>query len=491
MEYLRKYYFIIFILLFLLVIFINFQNYKRTEKIIKSNFEAEIELIKNNVFNSLEDAYAAFSISEIVLNSEMENKSELLLEKYEGDKDPKNWNLLKLKEKMPDYEIYIINRNLEVVNTTAAEDSNPNLSAYTDFSNLLHSRMESEDFAAANINLEQNTASINKYSYQLSPDSSYLFELSIDLTERFPFLDDFNVFSAAENLTEKYEQLRSIDFYKLVQAGNKVVLISSSDSTELELISNSTRSILKKSVSTNNMQSLTYKNENYEITDLYYPILLSNFQIDSKWLDSFVVKVSYDNQKLLSSLTQEKYAFYFNLTIFFIIFMIFSLLISYLIKKTEEMALYDHLTGLPNRKAFEDYFYEEHKSSSNKKLAVLYLDLDNFKEVNDNYGHDTGDLLLKTTASRLKNIIRSQDKVSRMGGDEFTVLLTDIENKKDVKKVIKKIEEKIAEPYQINGIKINISCSIGYSIDHGKKRSFQELINKADLAMYEVKKEKN
>jgi diguanylate cyclase (GGDEF)-like protein len=163
----------------------------------------------------------------------------------------------------------------------------------------------------------------------------------------------------------------------------------------------------------------------------------------------------------------------------------------YFINKIEEMAFRDHLTGLPNRKAFEKYFNQENKKNHNQKLAILYLDLDGFKEVNDNYGHDTGDLLLKTVASRLENTIRSQDKVSRMGGDEFTILLTDIESFRDAKKIIKKIEAKIAEPYQIYGQEIKISCSIGYSVDYKAQMSFQELINKADLAMYEVKNEKN
>lgn len=164
---------------------------------------------------------------------------------------------------------------------------------------------------------------------------------------------------------------------------------------------------------------------------------------------------------------------------------------SYFIKKIEEQAFQDYLTGLPNRKAFENYFNKENSKNHYNKLAILYIDLDGFKEINDNYGHDTGDTLLKTVASRLKNTMRSKDKLSRMAGDEFTVLLTNVETETDVKKIIKKIKAKIAEPYQINGKKIEISCSIGFSFDYKTKKSFQEFINKADLAMYEAKNEKN
>ncbi|SDH58954.1 diguanylate cyclase (GGDEF) domain-containing protein [Halanaerobium congolense] len=117
--------------------------------------------------------------------------------------------------------------------------------------------------------------------------------------------------------------------------------------------------------------------------------------------------------------------------------------------------------------------------------------MDGFKEINDNYGHEIGDKLLQIVAGRLKNSIRPKDKVSRIGGDEFTILLPNIKNSEDVEIIIDKIEDIISEPYQIDGHKINISCSIGYSIANNTADSLKKLLNKADKAMYEIKSEKN
>ena len=439
----------------------------------------------------MENSFAAYSIFEIILNEEMEEKSKILLEKYQKEPNPEQWNLAELKSKMPDYEIYIINQNLKIVNTTLAEDLGLDFSKYREFAELLKARMEKGEFTADRLDLAQNTGLINKYSYQPTPDGSYLLELSVNITERFPILGDSNIFSTSEQLKQKFKQLNSINFYKFGQDSNRVGLLSSSNPSELEEVDFETKNVVKKAVSENDIQTRSFMQENYQVTEIYLPFLVNDSETDSEWWNSFVVRVSYDNRDLLSSLEQEKQSLIFNLSLIFIIFSVFSFIMSYFIKKTEEMAYHDHLTGLPNRKAFEKYFNQEKRKKAANNLAILYLDLDGFKEVNDNYGHDTGDLLLKTAGTRLKNSIRSKDRVSRMGGDEFTVLLTGIESPKDVKKIIKKIEAKIAEPYQIYGQKIEISCSIGYSIDYRSKNTFQELINRADLAMYEVKNEKN
>ena len=480
-----------FILLFIIFFVINQQNYNRTEKIIRSNFDSEISLIKNNVFNSLKNAFDTYSISEIVLNKEMEENSRILLEKYAEDQNPENWDLNGLESRMPDYEIYIINQNLKIINSTLSEDMGLDFSKYIEFSKLLSSRMEKEKFVSDKLDLAQNTGLINKYSYQPTPDGKYLLELSINITERFPVMEDFNIFTTSRQMVQQYQQLNGINFYKFGQDSNRVGLLNSSNPAELEAVDPRTKTMVKETAEKNKMQNTTLNNENYQITEIYLPFLVEGNETDSEWWNSFVVKVSYDNQGLINEIEREKRALIFNLSIIFIIFILFSFIMFYFINKIEEMAFRDHLTGLPNRKAFEKYFNQENKKNHNQKLAILYLDLDGFKEVNDNYGHDTGDLLLKTVASRLENTIRSQDKVSRMGGDEFTILLTDIESSRDAKKIIKKIEAKIAEPYQIYDQEIKISCSIGYSVDYKAQMSFQELINKADLAMYEVKNEKN
>lgn len=458
---------------------------------IESNFENEIELIKNNVFNSLENAFAAYSISETVLNNEMKANSKILLEKYSQNPDPENWDLNALKAQMPDYEIYIINKNLKIVNTTLKADLGLDFSKYDEFSKLLYSRLESGEFVASKLDIAQNTGLINKYSYQATADKNYILELSIDITKRFPILGDFNVFATAENLNNKYEQLRNINFYKFGEGSERVGLLNSSNPSDLEVVNETTRKMVKEAVNKNQPVNNSIETGDFKITNIYLPFLVSTNLSDFEWWNSFVVRLSYDNQSVLKALEQEKFNFLFNIFLILIFFIIFSLTMIFLVKKTESMAYYDHLTGLLNRKAFERYFNEANKRNLGNKLAILYLDLDGFKEVNDNYGHDTGDCLLRLVSQRLENSIRSNDKVSRIGGDEFTILLTDIESTEDIKKVIDKIDSKIKEPYQINGKTIYISSSIGYSVDYRAQNSFQKMLIEADSEMYKVKNEKN
>ena len=122
-------------------------------------------------------------------------------------------------------------------------------------------------------------------------------------------------------------------------------------------------------------------------------------------------------------------------------------------------------------------------------VAVLFLDLDGFKMVNDTLGHDAGDFVLKETAARLCSCVREVDTVARVGGDEFWVLLTNMPDKKNIITIVEKLIKAVAAPYKFENNEINIGASIGVAVypDHGV--SPQELINLADQAMYEIKRQ--
>jgi len=154
-------------------------------------------------------------------------------------------------------------------------------------------------------------------------------------------------------------------------------------------------------------------------------------------------------------------------------------------------ANHDPLTGLANRNLFYDRLRQGvHKSKRKKsKIALLFIDLDMFKDINDSLGHDIGDALLKQVSQRLTTCIRREDTVSRIGGDEFTIIM---ENIKDIKLTSDKaflIREEIAKPYKILEHDIHISCSIGISIYPDDTTQINHLIKYADTAMYKAKAE--
>jgi len=162
-------------------------------------------------------------------------------------------------------------------------------------------------------------------------------------------------------------------------------------------------------------------------------------------------------------------------------------------KKQQEqlnlMAYYDTLTGLPNRSLFADRFSQAiaHSKRIDHRLAVCFLDLDNFKQVNDNYGHGVGDQLLVDVAERLKATIREEDTVSRQGGDEFALLLNDIESLSQCEASLDRIISALSEPYVIDGIVHEVTTSIGVTLYPDDHADIDTLIRHADNSMYQAK----
>ncbi len=159
-------------------------------------------------------------------------------------------------------------------------------------------------------------------------------------------------------------------------------------------------------------------------------------------------------------------------------------------EKMQQLAHYDMLTGLPNRTLFSDRIQQAIATAkrSRERLAVMYLDLDNFKPINDTLGHDIGDLLLKEVAQRMLHCVRESDTVSRIGGDEFVLLLTTVAAEDDATQVAQKILHALNQPFEIAGRSLSVSSSIGIAIypDHGGEEKL--LIKNADTAMYHAKK---
>ncbi|MEH2231701.1 MAG: CHASE2 domain-containing protein [Nostoc sp.] len=154
------------------------------------------------------------------------------------------------------------------------------------------------------------------------------------------------------------------------------------------------------------------------------------------------------------------------------------------------LAYHDPLTGLSNRKFFAEQLYESlhWAQHNNLLLGLLFIDLDGFKQVNDTLGHETGDRLLMTIAERLSNSLRASDTVSRLGGDEFTVILRAIPNVQIAAKVAEKILSSITKPIVLDGYTIRVSASIGISVYPYNSQDSETLMKQADTAMYRAKR---
>ncbi len=170
-------------------------------------------------------------------------------------------------------------------------------------------------------------------------------------------------------------------------------------------------------------------------------------------------------------------------------------------KRTEDdiyrMAYYDSLTGLPNRLLFQDRLKQalKHAERNNSILAVMFLDVDNFKRINDTFGHCVGDKLLKEIASRMGSVVRKSDSVARqhknlfarLGGDEFTVLLSEIKDAEYVSKVAQRINDSMSQPFILGAQELFVSVSTGIAIYPDDGKDSDSLLKNADSAMYYAK----
>lgn len=154
-------------------------------------------------------------------------------------------------------------------------------------------------------------------------------------------------------------------------------------------------------------------------------------------------------------------------------------------------ANFDLLTALPNRNMFMYRLEKEvHELERNgQTLALMFLDLDNFKDVNDSLGHDEGDVLLQKAASRISRCVRKDDVVSRLGGDEFTIILPGVSDQRVIDKIAATLISELALPFDLHGEKTYISASIGISVAPADGMSAEGLLKNADQAMYAAKKE--
>jgi len=162
------------------------------------------------------------------------------------------------------------------------------------------------------------------------------------------------------------------------------------------------------------------------------------------------------------------------------------------IKAQEELthlATHDALTGLPNRSLFSEHLDMTLNNARrhNRKLALLFLDLDGFKAVNDTCGHAAGDRLLQRIAGRMRSCIRREDILARMGGDEFTLLLTDFNHTADASRIAKKLIDTVNEPISVNGKQCHVGVSIGISLFPDSAQDAHTLLRLADDAMYHAK----
>lgn len=177
-----------------------------------------------------------------------------------------------------------------------------------------------------------------------------------------------------------------------------------------------------------------------------------------------------------------------SFSVYLILIIIFIIIYFYInhYQQIKEAAKLDPLTGILNKKYFEKYAKRRMKKN-NKYHGLILIDLNKFKNINDKLGHPIGDRVLKETVNRIKLIVSDNDKLGRIGGDEFFLFINDVKDQKEIDKIIKSIENKMKVPMEFGDIKVEVSCSLGLAIYNKDSTSYNELYKIADKRMYEKK----
>jgi diguanylate cyclase (GGDEF)-like protein len=474
------------------VVSIYYGNYKNTVEIIRSEYKAKIKLIEQSIYNETKYTKIISKIIEEDISNLMEENSKKIVEKYKEDPNFLDWDFKEMRSEIDNMDIYILNKDLKVIFSSIKEEIGLNLSVYPDFAKLLQKRLSGSKFESDTINFSILEAELKKYSYMPTPDNKYLIELSVTIEDSYPAVKDLNIVYLSKDLKEDYPFIEDIRVYKFNNDKEYSHELDTMVDNPMEAkISKEVQDkYVKLALETDRIQEQVIEGKDNNFRLKYIPYTTEDKAKKLNWWQSYVIEIMYDDKIVTDEIKDQKRVFLRNMAIVSILYLGFSFIIIYLIRKNREIAYKDPLTKLPNRKRFEEVMKNEMarvNRKDNNKIAILFFDLDKFKTINDKFGHKVGDKVLKEVGNKIGNELRKGDIVSRLGGDEFIVLITDVKSIEDAIEVADRMSEVFKEKLSIDLKEISIRPSIGISLypDHGK--TIEELILKADDAMYEAK----
>lgn len=477
---------------FIILLVFYYQSYKDTTRMISDRSRETRNLVEKNVLDSLKYMNLSYKILGGFLNDEMQNISRKLVSKYKKDPNILSWDLKNIKSKYKNYEIYIIDHNLEVVSTTQKTDLGLDFNKYPNFARLLKKRMSGDAFVVDRMDISTKTKRLKKYSYMPTPDNKFLIELSVDIQNANPTAKELNVFEHAQELAVEHEEINNITYYKTSKSANKVGAVVTNETMSIDTaISKAVQDKVKKTLNSGKVQ--TYGGSEFEdiVSSKYIPYLIYNEKNVLDWWNSYIVRIDYNNDIFMNKISKAKNLFIFRISALLAVFLIFNIVMMYFLKKTNLLASLDPVTGLPNRALFSEQFHKytkRRKYAINNNAAILFVDINDFKSINDKFGHDVGDVVLGKVAQTLQNNLRKNDIIVRAGGDEFYVLLEDVASVENAELVVQKLYDVFRDKFITNDYSIDLDISIGMCLYPRDGYHLKELIQKADNSMYRSKK---
>lgn len=469
---------ILIIFSLVLTLIIAWFDYGKLKERVRIGHETKIVMAEDKVIDSLHTIDSVYNLLDYQMADEMKEYSDEMLKMYEVEPDFNKWDFQALKERY-DMDIFVIDKNNKVINSSFTDDIGLDFSeCCTGLAKLLTERRESNVFSHDGMDLQQSNGEIKKFSYMPTPDKNYILELGASLEDKEIF-QEFDFMKTIAVLEKEYDAINSIRIYN---AAGHLFGVTKGESYVRE-ISPSMYPILRDAVRSGQPQESVQRVGEQDVTHRYIPYVAD----EKRGLSTRrVVEIVYNNGELTGLLGTYRSEFILQLLVILFAAVALSFIIARLVAKPIHLAFHDSLTGLKNRAAFE----EEIKKRFMKKkspIALMMIDLDNFKLVNDSLGHMEGDRILRFAATTIQEIAGSKNLAARLGGDEFVVVFSEIEESHILRiasEMVQKVEEELSALQQHERIKASISVGIAYATADDNMTTLYE---KADQALYASK----
>ncbi|MCL1701009.1 GGDEF domain-containing protein [Lysinibacillus sp. Bpr_S20] len=439
-------------------------------------------LIENHILTDMQTVDNAHSYFDKNLSNKMEEVLQKLITSYEENPYLAKWDLQKIKNEY-EMDVYILDQSNTVIYTTFEKDKGLNFSQCCHrFSALLDERRSSGEYYTDGIDISTTTGGYRKFGYLATPDKKYLFEVGIDLLED-PVFQTFNFGKTADYLIDKYPDLLEV---QTINAGGVFF-----DDSRKKTVNDQSEifqehfMLAKKTMKPTEYQK-KFKNGYIE----RYRFLPYQAEENRGESSKRIVYVKYGNLTEVRALTKNTKQFQILLCIALATSFIMLLVINKLLSKTFQLATYDPLTNVYNRATYIRKMDDLIRKRKTNQPGLLLLDLDNFKQVNDQFGHVEGDKILIETAKILKQEVGTNGFVVRFGGDEFAIVLYDTRDEymeKLANSILEKIHHlKYADQVSIDSWSV-LSVSMGGANCIHPDETERSLFERADKALYQSK----
>lgn len=474
----KNFRFKLFFVLLLLAIVIAFSilliDYFRMRESIQNTVEIQIEHATEKTVNALRTIDKVLTLLDHDITPKMSLNTKALMDEYRDNPDVASWDYDALSEQIS-MDIYIINDDYVVEYSNIPEEIGLD---FKECCETLHKKLEarrmSGSFYIDHIDIDQKNGELKKFSYMATPDKKYIIELGYNLKDDTIF-HHFNFVNVANEIIEDSNFIKDINvlnFGGMIYGEKDGITVTGERKNSFEKALETLEVVEHRSV---------YSGE--EVVYRYIPYVSS---YDDGATKLKVVEIMYSEKEFTSTFRGNFRIFFIQFIFIIIVTVIASSLLATWLSKPIHYAFHDSLTGLKNRAAFNELL-KDNLDSKGEMLALLILDLDNFKLVNDHLGHHEGDRLLQNIANKLKQVAEINGNVFRLGGDEFAIILQNT-SKDEVETIANMILEQMSEVVSDEKIsRFAITVSIGVSLSKGIITK-EELFLQADKALYASKR---